>query len=273
MFTFCLNVDIFRLKISEFYVKIKIMNSVFYKNGISLTEEKINKFKNFYEFLSEENKKYNLTAIKEENDVYLKHFADSLKGAEFFNSGEKTLELGSGAGFPSVPLKINDENINLTLIEATSKKCAFLRAASEKLGFKNFNVLCGRAEILAKNADYREQFDVVTARALARLNELLELAVPFLKPNGKLVLYKNYSLSEINEAASALKTLNCEITEIKKYVLISDEIKNGENFKKAITSESLNENKGERAIIIIKKYKTTPEKYPREYKQIIKKPL
>ena len=241
------------------------MNRAFLNNGINISEEKQQKFETFFKFLFQENQKYNLTAIKEENDVYLKHFADSLTGSPFFCEGEKILEVGSGAGFPSIPLKINDENLNFTLIEATSKKCAFLRSAGEKLGFKNFNVLCDRAEILAKNPEYREKFDTVTARAVAKLNELAEFTVPFLKTGGKLVLYKNYSLSEINEAASAIEKLNCEITEIKKYVLIGDETGN--------KNENDENKKSERAIIIIKKNKPTPEKYPREYKQIIKKPL
>lgn len=269
MFTFCLNVNNFNLKICFFYDNIKIMNDIFLNNGIKLSGEKLEKFACFYKFLTEENEKYNLTAIKSEKGVYLKHFADSLIGAEFFVDNSRVLEVGSGAGFPSIPQKINNESLNFTLIEATGKKCAFLRAAGEKLNFNNFFVLQGRAEVLAKSENYREKFDIVTARAVARLNELLEFTVPFLKVGGKLVLYKNYSLSEINEAKTALKTLNCEITDIKKYVLNGDEKENAEN---NIVCEK-DENKNERAVIIIKKKEKTPEKYPREYKQIIKKPL
>ena len=262
----------FRLKKFCFYVKIKGMTRAFLNNGIVLSEEKHQKFEKFFNFLIQENQKYNLTAIKEENDVYLKHFADSLIGSSFFSEGENVLEVGSGAGFPSIPLKINNENLNFTLIEATSKKCAFLRSAGELLNFNNFNVLCARAEILAKNAAYREKFDKVTARAVSELNELSEFTVPFLKVGGKLVLYKNYSLSEINEAASAIEKLNCEITEIKKYVLKSDESYSVKPTAENKENKEKKEN-NERAIIIIKKNKSTPEKYPREYKQIIKKPL
>lgn len=231
------------------------MERIFLNNGIILNEQKSLKFKTFCDFLLEENSKYNLTAIRSEEGVYLKHFADSLKGAQNFIGENRVLEIGSGAGFPSIPLKINQGELNFTLIESTGKKCAFLKKAGEILGFNNFNVLCGRAEDFAKNPQYIEKFDVVTARAVAELNVLLELCAAFLKVGGKAVFYKNYSESEIKNAANALKTLGLTIESVNKYVLIGDE-------------KNL-----ERAIIVIKKQAKTPEKYPREYKKIISKPL
>lgn len=231
------------------------MERIFLNNGISLNEQKALKFKTFCDFLLEENSKYNLTAIRSEEGVYLKHFADSLKGAQNFIGENSVLEIGSGAGFPSIPLKIYERELNFTLIESTGKKCAFLKKAGEILGFNNFNVLCGRAEDFAKNSEYIEKFDVVTARAVAELNVLLELCAAFLKVGGKAVFYKNYSESEIKNAEKALKTLGLTIESVNKYVLNGDE-------------KNL-----ERAIIVIKKQTKTPEKYPREYKKIISKPL
>lgn len=231
------------------------MEQVFLNNGISLNEQKLLKFNDFCGFLLQENKKYNLTAVRTEEGVYLKHFADSLMGAQNFNGGESVLEIGSGAGFPSVPLKINQNELNFTLIEATGKKCEFLKKSGEILKFDNFKVLCGRAEELAKKQEYQEKYDVVTARAVAELNVLLELSVAFLKVGGKAVFYKSYSESEINGAKNALKELGCSIESVKKYVLNGDE------------------KQLERAIIVIKKQKQTPEKYPREYKKIISRPL
>ena len=229
------------------------------------------RFAALYDLYADWNAKINVVSRKDFDQLYLRHVLHSLAIAKVcaFDAGARILDVGCGGGFPSVPLKINNESLTFTLIEATGKKCAFLRAAGEKLNFNNFFVLQGRAEVLAKSENYREKFDIVTARAVARLNELLEFTVPFLKVGGKLVLYKNYSLSEINEAKTALKTLNCEITDIKKYVLNGDEKENAEN---NIVGEK-DENKNERAVIIIKKKEKTPEKYPREYKQIIKKPL
>lgn len=231
------------------------MERIFLNNGISLNEQKSLKFKTFCNFLLEENSKYNLTAIRSEEGVYLKHFADSLTGALYFNGANRVLEIGSGAGFPSIPLKINQSELNFTLIESTGKKCAFLKKAGELLGFKDFNVLCGRAEDFARKPEYIEKFEVVTARAVAELNVLLELCAAFLKIGGKAVFYKNYSESEIKNAEKALKTLGLKIESVNKYVLNGDE------------------NNLERAIIVIKKKDKTPEKYPREYKKIISKPL
>lgn len=231
------------------------MEQIFFNNGISIENKKISKFNAFCEFLLQENKKYNLTAIRNEDGVFLKHFADSLIGAEYFKINSEVLEIGSGAGFPSVPLKINEPSLNFTLIEATGKKCEFLKKAGEILEFDNFNVLCGRAEDIAKKSDMREKYDIVTARAVAELNVLLELSAAFLKIGGVAVFYKNYSKSEIYFAKNALKELGCSIESVKKYVLNGDE------------------KQSERAIIVIKKQKQTPEKYPREYKKIISKPL
>ena len=234
------------------------MNDLFLINGISVDSEKYKDYKAFCDFLLSENLKYNVTAIREEKQVFIKHFADSLIGKDNFCAGEKIIEIGSGGGFPSVPLKLYNKDLNLTLVEATGKKCEFLKAVKKRFDFKNFEVINARCEQLALNCEYREMFDKVTARAVAELRILLELCVPFLKTGGKCVFYKNYSEDEINSANKALKELKCVIKEIKKYTLLNDEgSKEG----------------GERAVIIVEKYDSTPQKYPREYKKILKSPL
>lgn len=228
------------------------MNEHILEKDYGLSQEQLNKFEKFCDFLLENNKRFNLTAIRERDAVYVKHFLDSLKGLEFFSEDCKILEVGSGGGFPSVPLKIANPNFNLTLVEATGKKCVYLKQVKELLGFENFEVINSRCEELV-NQGFREKFDVVTARAVASLNVLLELCVPFLKVGAKCVFYKNYSLSEIDESQNALTKLGCKIVSVNEYTLYSESEK--------------------RCILIIQKISKTPEVYPREYKKILKNPL
>lgn len=213
----------------------------------------INDLARFAELLCEKNKQFNLTAIREERDIYIKHFCDSLSGREFFNSTDRILEVGSGAGFPSVPLKIYNRALDFTLMEATGKKCEFLKQAKSYLDFDKFWVINGRCEELARKAPYRAAFDVVTARAVAELNVLAEITLPYLKIGGRGVFYKLYSVSEINDAKAAIELLGGQIAGIKEYTLPFTEQK--------------------RCIIVIEKVAQTPEIFPREYKTIKKRPL
>lgn len=212
---------------------------------------KTEKFKKFCEYLLSENKKFNITAITDTDGVYLKHFLDSLCGKVFFESGKKVLEIGSGGGFPSVPLKIYDESLDFTLVEASAKKCAFLTSVKELLGFSAFKVENARAEDFAKN--HREEFDFVTARAVANSPVLCELTLPCLKIGGKGVFYKNFSETEITDAERAAKKLNCELIEVYRY--------------------ELTEVPGERCIIVVQKKAECPAVYPRPYNKILKKTL
>ncbi len=229
------------------------MEKVFCVNNLKIEETACEKLQTFCDFLLEKNKQFNITAIRDKEGVYEKHFADSLMGKDYFYKNAKVLEVGSGGGFPSIPLKINDESLNFTLLEATGKKCEFLKQAKELLGFENFKVINGRAEEFAKNKDYRESFDMVTARAVAELNVLAELCLPFLKVGGIAVFYKMKSQEELNRGIHSVKILGGEIIEIKDYTLYGVE--------------------GERNLIIIKKVSPTAEKFPREYKKIVKAPL
>ena len=209
-----------------------------------LVEKKFaEKFRFFAELLKEYNKKYNLTSITEEREVKYKHFIDSLAGENFFFSGAKVLEVGSGAGFPSLPLKIVREDLKFTLVESTGKKCEFLKTAVKELGLNGVEVINARAEDLARDNKYREKFGVCCARAVARLNTLCEYCIPFVKEGGSMIAYKGDAEEEIKEAENAVKILGGGKTSAYSY--------------------ELPENFGKRTLIVISKEKLTPQKYPR----------
>lgn len=220
---------------------------------INLTSKQEEKFEDFCKILKEYNEKFNLTSITDDEGIYEKHFEDSLKGEEFFPLNANVIEIGSGGGFPSVPLKIAREDLSFTLLEATEKKCGYLRTVGEELGFENFKVVCGRAEELGKKTEYREKFDVATARAVARLNVLCEYCMPFVKKGGCFVAYKGDAEAEIKEAEKAVEILGGKIIEVKDFIL--------------------SERSGRRNVIVIKKESETPAEYPRLNGAIKKKPL
>lgn len=215
-------------------------------------EEKKEEFQVFYNLLIEYNKRYNLTAILEEKEVYYKHFLDSLAGVHLFNKQASVAEVGSGAGFPSIPLMIVREDLCFTLIESTGKKCDFLKIVIDQLKL-NATVLSKRAEIAAKNNNYREKYDFCCARAVARLNTLCEYCLPFVKVGGYMVAYKGNAEEEIKECKKAISILGGE--------------------EEKFISYQLPENYGERTLIRIKKIKNTPEKYPRGQGKERSKPL
>ena len=209
----------------------------------TLFREKREAFSAFFKMLLEYNAKYNLTAITEEEEVNAKHFLDSLSGEALFPAGARVLEVGSGAGFPSVPLMLVRPDLSFTLVESTGKKCDFLISAAEKFSLQA-TVLHVRAEDAGRDPCYREQFDVCCARAVARLNTLLEYCLPFVKPGGVFLAYKGSGAEEeLAEAGRALSLLGGG--QVKAY------------------SYSLPGGMGERTILAVKKCKPTPEKYPR----------
>lgn len=229
------------------------MNEIMKNYGLNLSEGTFEKLETFKNILKEYNEKFNLTSITDDDGIYEKHFADSLKGAKFFPDGANVLEIGSGGGFPSVPLKIARPDLKFTLIEATEKKCGYLKIVGEKLGFENFNIENGRAEEMGRDENFREKFDVVTARAVARLNVLAEYCLPFVKAGGYFIAYKGDADEEIRESLSAIEKLGGKIEKIKKFVL--------------------SEKSGIRNIIVIKKIAETPYVYPRKNGAIKKNPL
>lgn len=211
------------------------------------------KFALFRNLLSEYNEKYNLTAINDEKEVYIKHFLDSILPEEYFSSGANVVEIGSGGGFPSIPLKIIREDLKFTLIESTGKKCDFLNIAMDKLGFSDVKVLNIRAEDGGRKENLREKFDFAVARAVARLNTLCEYCLPFIKVGGKFIAYKGIADEELEESKTAVKILGGELEKVENY--------------------SLPEDGGKRTVIIIKKIKPTPAKYPRGRGLERKRPL
>lgn len=216
-------------------------------------EENAVKFEKFKDLLLEYNQKYNLTSILEEEEIYIKHFYDSVYPQKYFSEGAKVVEIGSGGGFPSIPLKIVRKDLYFTLIESTGKKCAFLNTAVESLGLGDVKILNIRAEDGGRKENFREKFDFAVARAVARLNVLAEYCLPFVKVGGRFIAYKGDCSEELEESKNALKILGGEIEKTESFTLPKDV--------------------GKRTVVIIKKVKNTPEKYPRGRGLERKKPL
>lgn len=220
---------------------------------IILTQNQINKFKIYYEYLIEYNKHTNLTSITTKEDVYLKHFYDSclLTKTIDFNNIDTILDIGCGAGFPGIVIKILFPNIKLTLLDSNNKKTKFCESLSKLLESDNVEIVNKRAEeyIIEK----REYFDIVSARAVKNLPVLIELSIPYVKQNGYFIAMKSDYEEELNNSKNGIKVLGAE-------------------YIKTINI-NLPNNTGIRNFILIKKVNKTNPKYPRNYSQIIKKPL
>jgi 16S rRNA (guanine527-N7)-methyltransferase len=215
--------------------------------------KKKEQFEKYRALILEYNNRYNLTTILEEKDMYYKHFLDSAAGAFLFKENGKVAEIGSGAGFPSIVVKILRDDLSFDLFESVGKKCEFLHAAVDKLNLKNVNIYNIRAEDAARDKNFREKYDNATARAVARMNTLCEYCLPFVKVGGSFIAYKSGDMEEITEAESAYKIL-------------------GAKCEKAIPY-SLPEEYGERILAVVTKVKPTPPKYPRGQGKERKNPL
>ena len=226
------------------------MKTYFEKYSISLSDEKLDLFEKYYNILIEYNKKFNLTAITEREEVIIKHFIDSLLGVDNV-VGNKLIDIGSGGGFPAIPIKIFKPDVMLTMLDSTGKKCEFLNAVCHELNLKDASAVCARAEELSKDSSYRESFDICTARAVARLNTLCEYSLPFVKIGGYFVAYKGDADEEVIEAKNAIKILGGELIKVDTFDLEG----------------------AKRQIVVIKKVKNTPDKYPRGNGKERKKPL
>ena len=227
------------------------MKNLFDNYKINVTEETLNKLEEYYNILIEYNNYFNLTAITEKKEVYIKHFIDSLLGNELFKGGKTLIDIGSGGGFPAIPIKIYNKELEVTLVEATGKKCEFLRAVIERLKLENIKVINARAEDLANKTEFREKFDYVSARAVARLNVLSEFCLPFVKVGGNFIAYKGDVKEELIEAEKGIGIFGGKIENLLEFNL--------EDAK--------------RAIVVIKKIKRTEKKYPRSNAKIRKSPL
>lgn len=220
------------------------------KLNISITKENLASLAKYKDLLVEYNKKFNLTAIKSDEEIYLKHFYDSLTliKAYSLNGNLKLLDIGTGAGFPGIVLKIFYPDLELTLLDSNHKKIAFLEVVIKELNLKNVTCINSRAENLPKT--YREYFDIITSRAVAHLRILLELSIPYLKVGGKLIAMKGLSEEEIKESAKILEKLDSTIVDTIKFNLPIE----GSN----------------RSLVIVQKNKKTNEIYPRSYDKIVK---
>ena len=223
------------------------------EKGIVLTDKQLKQFDIYFHTLVEWNEKMNLTGIVEEEDVYLKHFYDSLTPSFDFEFKDQSLcDIGAGAGFPSIPLKIVYPGLKITIVDSLSKRITFLNHLVKELDLDNVKAIAARAEEYAEN--HRESFDIVTARAVARLNILDELCLPLVKVNGYFITLKGRIWQEeLKEAGNGIKILGGEVIKQVDFSLASLD--------------------DQRCNIYIKKIKNTPNKYPRPFGKIKKKPL
>lgn len=224
--------------------------------GIMLSERQQEQFQTYFRLLVEWNEKMNLTAITEEEQVYNKHFYDSLTPAFFFSFDqvEKVADIGGGAGFPSIPLKIAFPHLRMTIIDSLNKRMNFLQHVASELGLENLSPVHGRAEERGQEPAYRQAFDLVVARAVARLNVLSEYCLPFARVGGHFIALKGADLApELNEGKKAIKLLGGKTKQVETFQLPEDA--------------------GERNIVIIEKVASTPKGYPRKAGTPAKKPL
>ncbi|WP_294406248.1 16S rRNA (guanine(527)-N(7))-methyltransferase RsmG [uncultured Ruminococcus sp.] len=229
-------------------------DEIFGKYGIELTDEQYSRLAVYSDLLVEWNEKINLTAITDSEGITVKHFFDSIYPFTLFElkEGSSLIDVGTGAGFPSCPLKIYRDDIKLTLLDSLNKRVNFLKELSEKAQL-DAQCIHGRAEEAGRNADLREQFDCACARAVANLTELSEYCLPFVKKGGIFAALKGSGgEEELEEARNAIKILGGKVEKAEKYSL-----PNGDG----------------RTLIIIRKVASTPPKYPRNKGQMKKRPL
>ena len=222
--------------------------------GLDLNDEQIKNFYDFMNLLIEKNKVMNLTGITEPKEVILKHFIDSLTILKYININSRVIDVGTGAGFPGLPLKMAENSLKMTLLDSLNKRINFINEVIECTNLEEIKPIHGRAEDFGKNVEYRENYDVAISRAVAPLNILLEYMIPFIKVEGKCICMKgNNCDDEIENAKNAIKILGGEIEKIEKFTL-----PNSDN---------------NRTILIIKKVKKTAGQYPRNAGIPTKKPL
>lgn len=223
--------------------------------GIDLTDEQKQQFIDYYEMLIEKNKVMNLTAITEFREVVNKHFIDSLSLIKAYPlTKDKILDLGTGAGFPGIPLKIVFPDTEILLLDSLNKRILFLDEVIDKLGLKMINTLHGRAEDFGKDKEYRENFDICVSRAVAKLSSLAEYCLPFVKIDGYFIPYKSGKVDEeLTASEKAFHILGAKLEKVEEFLLPGTDI--------------------ERTLVMIKKDKKTPKNYPRSAGKPSKEPL
>ena len=234
--------------------KEQFYNAVKEKVGIELTELQKEQYNKYYNLVVEWNQKINLTAITEEEEFYTKHFFDSISLAFYkdYSNIESICDVGSGAGFPSIPLKILYPNLKVTIVDSLNKRIKFLNIVKDELGLTDCIFVHARAEEFGQNKEYRESFEIVTARAVARLNVLAELCLPLVKKDGYFLSLKAQKAEEeTKEAINAIKLLGGKLEQDLEFDIEGEE----------------------RHILEIRKAKETPNKYPRKAGTPNKKPI
>lgn len=222
--------------------------------NIEISDNQLEKFDKYMKLLLEWNEKINLTAIIEPDEVKIKHFLDSLTVLKYINDEDKVIDIGTGAGFPGIPLKIMKPDAKITLLDSLNKRINFLNLVIEELELKNIEAIHGRAEEFARNKLYREKYDVAVSRAVANLSTLTEYMLPFVKVGGRCICMKGANLKEeLDKAKNAIQELGGKIEIIDNFYLSN--------------------NDNERNILIIKKIKETKSKYPRKAGIPSKEPL
>jgi len=224
--------------------------------GVEPNEKMIEDFSKYREVLVEWNQKMNLTGIEEEKEVFIKHFLDSVSAfsGNYIKSNMSLIDVGTGAGFPGLPLKIANKSLKLTLLDSLNKRINFLQEVCRNIAINDVNFIHGRAEDFGQDENYREKFDVATARAVAGLPVLMEFCVPFVKVGGYFICLKGPNADlELEESKIAIETLGL------RYI---------EKIDIKLPESELNHN-----ILVFEKIKSTPNKYPRKAGKPIKKPL
>ena len=221
---------------------------------IVFTEEQLEQFYKYMNLLIEWNEKINLTAIIEPKEIILKHFIDSLTIIKYMEPNKTLIDIGTGAGFPGIPVKILRKDLKITLLDSLNKRIKFLNEVIEKLSLKNITTTHARIEEYAKNKEYREKFDIVTSRAVANLTTLTEYMLPMVKVKGKAICMKGADVDEeMLKSKNSIKILGGKIYKVEEFKLPKSEYK--------------------RNLIIIEKTNTTPNKYPRKPGIPSKEPL
>jgi len=237
-------------------MNVKQFEDALREKGITLTEQQLTQFETYYETLVEWNQRMNLTAITDKEDVYLKHFFDSITAGFYFDFTKpiNLCDVGAGAGFPSIPLKIVFPEIQVTIVDSLNKRISFLNHLANVLNLDSVQFIHDRAETFGSNPKFREGFDVVTARAVARMPVLSELCLPLVKVGGHFLALKAvHAEEELAASQKAITTLGGKMEQQFTFTLPFED--------------------SERTIIIVKKEKQTPKKYPRKPGTPAKSPL